>query len=244
MTPFSIIIPWKSSSEQRIQNFNRLLNCLDTQTYKDFELIIVEQQTPTSLISDIKSTIILKTDHENFNKSWCINVGARKAKYQQLLIVDADSLFDRDFLENINKYMISNHFPIFLCWDTIVAEAGRDNPNERRVPSKNLRTLGGVWTVDKDFFFKDFGGMNESFFGYGGEDNGAYERACFLLGLSLVPTMTYILRHQYHDWAKPNETAEKYYLIERHNPKTIINALKQIYVGNEAHPTPINMEKF
>jgi len=240
MMPLSIIIPWKASKEQRVDNFKKLLKCIDAQVYRNFEVIIVEQHTPSSLKTDIESTIVLNTDYENFNKSWCINVGARQSKYNQLVIMDADSLFETDFFDAITKFCLNS--PIFLCWNSLVTEKGRDNPNVRVIDPKNLRTLGGIWSSDKDFFFNQLGGMNESYFGYGGEDNGAHERACFILGRQNLYAMYYTIRHQYHHWERPNELTQKYFAIERSNPQRIIEALKRVGVGNPLHPTPLNME--
>ena len=250
--PFSIIIPWKFGSVQRYKSLRHMVDCLikqDTETKAmpiRYEILLVEQNT-NSITPELclpYRHILLNTEHEAFNKSWCMNVGARNAKYNDLLFMDADSLFGSDFLKTVRHYVnitSTSRNNIMFCWNYLIALYGKDNPVSRHIRPDMTRAMGGIWYCDKNFYFNKLGGMNENYFGYGGEDNDVFERALFLLEHtpSVIP---YPLAHQYHDWEKQADRAINYFEITRANPDKVIQRLITAGIGKIEDVTLIDME--
>lgn len=261
---FSVILPWRGGKPIREALLTNLLNCLKVQDHGNhsaqvgFELIIVEQVTEESAEqaqATVKELVPqelapytyigLKTKSPHFNKSWCMNVGARTAKYNDLIFMDADSLFGADYLKTIDHQVNgtpTTHSKIMVAWNYLIGLPGKDNPISRHLRPDMLRTLGGIWYANKDFYFGKFGGMNENFEGYGGEDNEAYERACSILGLSNLSYIGYPIAHQYHDWEPQHSWAVPGFELGRKYPIEVTARLIQANVGKRERPTFINLE--
>lgn len=259
---FSIVIAWKSGDPLREEAFKNLLNCLKVQTSlnKDepiiFELVIVEQVTPKTTYKANKKIkellpeefagakyIQLLHDNASFNKSWCYNVGAKSAYHENIIFMDADSLFGKDYIYTIRDHVKNTHEnlnKIMVCWNTLICLPGRDNAIVRYVNPEVICTLGGVWYAHKKYFFESLGGMNENYAEYGGEDNDIYQRALFVqkTPIAIIP---YTLCHQYHHWEKPAKNADYLFNISLQNAHAITERLKSTDIGNKDHPTLIDM---
>lgn len=259
---FSIIIPWKSGNPLRETALINLLNNLSVQETPEsrepliFELIMVqhvvpgesyrsmEQFVPLALRNHIPQNHYITLCHPSpFNKSWCMNVGAKQARYPHLVFMDADSLLGADFLRTI-KYHIRATIPpknnIMFCWNYLIKLPGKDEPISRHVRPDTTMAMGGIWYAKKEFFFGVFGGMNENYAGYGGEDNDAYERACFAMKVPAPVAIPYALAHQYHDNEPPSSTV-KLWERARANPGMVNLRLAQADLGKRESPTTINM---
>jgi len=100
----SVIIPTYNEE-------NVILDCLkslDKQTHKDFEVIVVDDGSNDKTLFNIKDIkfknfriIILNQDHQG--PGIARNFGAKKAKGDILVFVDADMTFNKDFLKNLVK---------------------------------------------------------------------------------------------------------------------------------------------
>jgi len=251
-TNFSIVIPWKSGNELREKALLNTLNSLYNQETREelevtnYEVLIVEQIAEHSSNIDYSkcynNLTHIKLEHNSkFNKSWCMNVGARKAIYDNLIFLDAEMLFGNDYLIRIKNFVLGrlyeNNFTpkqLALCWNLHITLIGKDNPICRYNRPDMLRMLGGIWYCNKDFFFNRFGGMNESYIGYGGEDNEAYYRAKYIL--QDIPELDYPIIHQYHDWEKPSESATNLLNYHLTMIPEIINTLKQTNTGDIRGP--------
>jgi hypothetical protein len=146
---------------------------------------------------------IVKKYNGWFNKSWVSNVAVRKAKYDLILSLDADTLFDKDYLQTISDYYDQYHNEFFIPWDKCIMGVGRDEPTERIVDGKYMRAAARAWCVTKEFYWR-IGGMNEKYFGYGAEDQDVYFRAEHLL--KIVMFMPYTIHHHYHHF-HPKDSA-------------------------------------
>ena len=177
---FSIIIPYKGGNPQREESLSNLLKCLKAQESLDptnnpiiFELIIVEQtilennynahkrikEIVPQELAELKYVQLVNPDIR-FNKSWCINVGAKKSYYDHLIIMDADSLFGKDYLRTIKDYVENtnpNHNKIMFCWDKLICMPGKDNPVTRYISPKNTLAMGAIWYINKHFLFNQLG---------------------------------------------------------------------------------------
>jgi FkbM family methyltransferase len=243
----SVIIPYTFGDTLRETNLANLLNSINAQSLPNFELIIVEELVDSTTEEKapyhpkINKYITLK-DHRKFNKSWCINVGVRNCKYDNILVLDADMLFGKDYFSKVMDF--SKLYPKFFNgFNYISLMPGRDNPVCRILPFNNQTIIGGSWFTNKNFFFDELGGFNEDYFGYGGEDNDTGERVKYLL--KKIPELPYPIIHQYHDWhiptgANPLNPNRMAYLLEaRKNPANVIAKLKSKKLGNSNYPTLI-----
>ena len=99
MTKFSIIIP--------VFNVEKYIKrCLDSvfeQTYKDFEVIVVDDGCTDDSINIIKnySINIIKTKHVGVSEAR--NIGAKHANGEFLLFLDSDDYWDKDLLKELSK---------------------------------------------------------------------------------------------------------------------------------------------
>lgn len=248
---FSIIIPWMAGNNQRERNFTKMVSCLVSQFFIDYEIITVEQtlKKPDKThyyCNSVNCKHIYLQSGQAFNKSWCINVAARQAKYEDLIVWDADIIVGKYFLQQV-KEELKKQQPIFVCWDKMIAIAGKDNPKERIVLNETIRTMGGIWYANRDFFFNQLGGMNENYFGYGGEDCDLYLRACSALASKEVHRMQNTITHLYHDWEYIDHSEIPDYVhklnFTRNNTQRVIQRLKRAAVGRKEKPTLIDMEK-
>ncbi len=104
MNKYSFIVP--------IYNTEKYLNkCLDSilnQTYKNFEVIIINDGSPDNSINIIKDyqaryNNIIVIDEENGGLSVARNNGIKAATGNYLIFVDSDDYVELDLLENIEK---------------------------------------------------------------------------------------------------------------------------------------------
>lgn len=273
--PFSIIIPWRSGDLTREISFKNMLNCLSVQQTPaskekiTCEVIIVEnpiedktkiaEYTTTSLIpnkilnadypfSKFTYKQIVQKDFR-FNKSWCMNVGVRLAQYEHLIFIDADSLMGNDYLRTIKYEIRKTQYPknqIMMLWNYLAKLVGDEEPICRFVRPDMTRALGGIWYSTKSFYWNIFGGMNENYEGYGGEDNDGFERAVYALQTlgssdSYLSVALYPLVHQYH--SNEQQSISVYEWVKtRAYPKIVIQRLKEQNLGNLISPCKIKMD--
>lgn len=114
---FSIIIP--TLNEEKI--LPKLLNSLKKQTFRDFEVILVdgnsEDKTKEIFLNFKKnySSIQFFTT-EKRNVAFQRNIGALKANAKYLIFFDADVCFGNTFLEEIHLAAIKKKFKFATTW--------------------------------------------------------------------------------------------------------------------------------
>jgi predicted glycosyltransferase involved in capsule biosynthesis len=249
----SVIIPYcYGGDEQRLIALENTFKSIKAQEMTDFEIIAVEElvktDKPTFPYRDNINQFVTLKDPEKrwYNKSWCINVGIRKASTENILILDADIIFGKDYFQSILDYAQTHNF--FHGYNWIVLLPGRDNPVTRIKRHRDVWATGGSFFTTKDFYWNVTGGMNENYFGYGGEDGGFYQRLLHIFNKN-IPEIDYPIAHQYHHWHPDNganpfvakivtELSSK----ESKYPAIIIEKLKQVSLGNVATPTLIDMK--
>ncbi len=254
----SVIVPLHGFNPQREQAVQMLLNNLAAQDLrtldtsgnptedKDFEVIVVEQECDQGFHSlpDHKWLKHIRLPKQRaFNKSWCMNVAANAAQTKTLVFLDVDMLFGKNFLSKILYFKRSDAgLFYFTCWSYICFLPGKDEP-VLRVVDPSIFTAGGAFCTDKTFFWTA-GGMNENYFGYGGEDNDLWVRVNARLGKKTqvnIPHMPYALVHWYHDWSQPSE--ERFYHLNRtvEQPEAVIAKLRQAGLGNPSGPIAVDV---
>lgn len=114
----SVVIP----SRWSIEVFENILNSLEKQTLKDFEVILVLDKIfdsksgletweteVKSKFKDLNLTILCNMNYngewKQNNASFLRNVGIKKAKWEFINIFDDDIVFENDYLEKSLKYI-------------------------------------------------------------------------------------------------------------------------------------------
>lgn len=172
------------------------------------ECIVVEQDTHAQLAPHLPGWVRLVhtpplTETMPYCRSWTFNVAARYARAGVLVLHDNDMLVPADYAAQILRrvrqgYDVVNlkRFIFYLTQaHTDAVFAGRagllDAPAEAIV--QNLEGGGSVAITGR--CFDDIGGMDESFVGWGGEDNEFWDRA---IGCRVWPYGSLPLVHLWH----------------------------------------------
>ena len=98
----SIIVP-TLNEEKHIPN---LLNCLKNQTYKNFEIIVVDAHSndkTKEVVKKFKNLKIKIINSEKRNVAYQRNIGVKYANNERILFLDADTKIPKDFFENALK---------------------------------------------------------------------------------------------------------------------------------------------
>ncbi len=168
----SIVIPTYNEGGR----ISKCIESLKKQSYQDFELFIVDDgsnDNTLEIVKKYKDVKILKQNHKGPGKAR--NLGAREAKGEILIFVDADMAFDKDYLKYLVKPIIDtdiigteeelqyadNLQNIWSkCWGQV-----RTNPKNkerkifRAIKRSKFLELGGFdaqygYADDQTFFFK------------------------------------------------------------------------------------------
>lgn len=117
----------------------RMLNCLRSQTYKEFEIIIVDDASEDSSQNTIQKWIMqgqLSIHYHLFpvrrGASAARNYGAKIAQGELLCFLDGDDIISPDFLASFNDNFKKTHFDVCFCKYQILDE---------RQENKQLRIL-------------------------------------------------------------------------------------------------------
>ncbi len=139
----SIIIPTYNEEEHIVD----CLNSIKNQTYKDLELIVVDDGSADNTLNfvsnlNFNNLIILKQKH--MGPAAARNYGAQKSKGDILIFVDSDMVFDKKFVEKLIKPIIKNESKgtfskdeYVLNWNNMWSKCWNINSNlpvKRRIP--------------------------------------------------------------------------------------------------------------
>lgn len=97
----SIIIP--TYNEEDV-----ILNCLDSlskQSFTDFEIIIIDDGSTDKTLENLNQIRVFHQNH--LGAGAARNLGAKQAKGEILVFVDADMTFDKDFLKMLAKPILA-----------------------------------------------------------------------------------------------------------------------------------------
>jgi glycosyltransferase involved in cell wall biosynthesis len=112
MEGLSIIIP--TLNEEKY--VGKLLDCLVKQTYKNFEVIVVDGHSDDKtkkVVNNFNKRLNLKLiDSKKRNISYQRNIATKKAEYENLLFIDADVIFERNLLAKMMVDIEKNNLAI------------------------------------------------------------------------------------------------------------------------------------
>lgn len=97
----SVIIPIYNEED----TIGKCLESLSQQTYKDLEVIVVDDGSTDETLSKVKNVKLLKQEHKGPGAAR--NLGAKESSGEILVFVDADMTFKPDFVERLVEPIIS-----------------------------------------------------------------------------------------------------------------------------------------
>ena len=104
MPKFSIIIPVYNVEKY----IKRCLDSVFTQTFKDFEVIVVNDGTKDNSMDIVENYDVKIITQKNQGLSVARNTGVKKAKGEYIIFLDSDDYIEKDLLKNINKSLDNN----------------------------------------------------------------------------------------------------------------------------------------
>ena len=132
MPKFSIIVPVYNVEEY----IDKCLKSIFNQTYKDFEVIVVDDGTKDNSMDIVNKYDVIVVKEKNSGLSTARNNGVKKAKGEYLLFVDSDDYLEKDLLKNINDNLSDN--PDVLRFQIKEVDADKEtNYNEEGFDTTN-----------------------------------------------------------------------------------------------------------
>lgn len=162
----SVIIPTYNEENCIKNSISSLLN----QTEKDFEIIIIDDGSTDQtkkIIQEEKSKKIKLILGEHKGPGFSRNLGAKKAKGEILVFVDADMTFDKDYLKNLIKPLEENKKIIGTTHDYEIAMNTSKWVSEMwgkiRVKEKEGYGNSVIFRAFRKNKFLEFGGFNPKY---------------------------------------------------------------------------------
>lgn len=143
MRNYSIIIPVYNRPDE----LDELLACLTKQTYKIFEVVVVEDGSAIKadkIVEKYQSQLEIKyIQQQNTGQGFARNTGFKHANGDYFIILDSDALIEPNYLEIVEKQLNSNFLDLYGGPD-------RDHPNFTPIQKAisysmtSLFTTGGI----------------------------------------------------------------------------------------------------
>lgn len=156
MPKFSIILPVSVRTEERRETLNRALESIEKQTFRDFEVILINDgSTVEFTVPSFEWLKIVDVPHGE--RIIAANAGFRKVKGKWICQLDSDDEYDPQYLEKVNE-MIKT-YPKYNLFNFGVKYIHHDGHETFRDPfePKKLRvgheTFGGGTIVKGTYVF-------------------------------------------------------------------------------------------
>ena len=223
---FTYVIGYRHSPD-RLQNLRKTLDWING--FAGSEVIIVEQDKHSKISHlNLKAKHIFLKSTLPYNKSWGFNVATKYSTSNIIVFADSDLIMDPNkFIESlklIEKYDMVNPYTSVVDLDQ--NESGLrfeqvlqiNRPGRGELDHQKVPLCGGICIFRKDAIMR-IGGWNESFIGWGAEDDFVSLKVKHFLTSTEVPGRCY---HLYHSRKSPDM---KYYqrnldLLQKANAMT------------------------
>jgi hypothetical protein len=235
----------------RLPHLLATLNSIAAQRDAAVECIVIEQEEHSQLAAHLPSWVRLvhtppPAPGMPYCRSWSFNVGARHATGGVLVLHDNDMLVPVDYAAHVlsrvaQGYEVLNlkRFVFYLSQAHTEAIFALSAGLQDHAPETIVQNLeaGGSVAVTRAAF-DALGGMDESFVGWGGEDNEFWERA------QTRRTWVWGMLPIVHLWHAPQpgkreadySTAARYRALSREDPAARVRKLRQTTRGEMAGP--------
>lgn len=113
---FSVVIPVLNEEKY----VGVLLECLCNQTFKDFEVLIIDgksEDKTLNVVSKYLNKLNLTVIHApKRGVSYQRNLGAKKSKNEHIIFFDADVYIDKKFVEELSEYLKNKDVDVLTSW--------------------------------------------------------------------------------------------------------------------------------
>ncbi|MDH5692156.1 MAG: galactosyltransferase-related protein [Gammaproteobacteria bacterium] len=230
---------------ERIEHLEKTIDSFFGQTFSQFEIIVVEsdQVSRLKLREEIQHVFCANKTKEPYNRAQTFNVGARMARGQLLVLHDNDMIVPSTYLQELYdrycegyKFINIKRFIFYLSETTSKHYRATSKLDyENFIFESVVQNLegGGSAAACKDSFF-EIGGMDESFVGWGGEDNEFWERASTRSVYSAGSQPIIHIWHPSQKEKKERDTAsgvKRYFDLQKVDAFTRIENLKRSKSG-------------
>ncbi|MGA7879106.1 MAG: glycosyltransferase family A protein [Desulfoferrobacter sp.] len=227
-TKVSFVIPYRG--RERLPLLMSVLKSLAAQEGETIECIVVEQSCRPEIKEELPRWIryihtpIGRPDMP-FNRSWALNVGAAQAEGEILVLLDGDTCVPKCYARELRTihsqgfkvmrltrfcFMLDKQSSEMLC-------KCLDFSRKYKVSGMMIQNMGRTLAVDREVYF-ELGGHDESFIGWGGEDDEFAQRC------NLVRQYPYCYLPMVHLYHPVNENTDAH---QRCNAKRL-EALQKI----------------
>ena len=184
----SFLTTYRYSDQYRLSNLERVVNHISIE-FPDWEIVVVEQDEKSTLGSHPLAKKLTYSHVYNpglFNKSWGVNVAFRQSSGDILVVSDADMIVQADDMQRAVKACekeLEAVRPYGRLIDMTESETEKymqagdlpDRPEsargyDRDHVSESICMAGGIYIITREYFSRT-GGMDERFYGWGGEDD-------------------------------------------------------------------------
>jgi hypothetical protein len=223
--------------ESRLPHLMSTLASIAGQQGVAVECVVVEQDVEARAASSLPAWVRYvhappPSGDMPYCRSWAFNVGVRQARGAVLVLHDNDMLVPCDYAANVVDYVRQGHelvnlkrFIFFLDESHSTDFFSGETALTGRPPLAIMQNAegGGSIAITREGFDR-IGGMDESFVGWGGEDNEFWERA---QTLKVWPYGYMPLVHLWHA-AQPGKHKADSRTLARHRELAAIPALARI----------------
>ena len=149
----SIIMPIYNSENFIKESLNSLIN----QTFKNFEIICVNDGSTDNTLKILKE--FKKKDkrihiitQNNMGAGFARNVGMKKAKGDYLMFLDSDDIFEQKMLEELFMTIIINNVDVVICNSKNFNSENNSFEKNYNISKKKINKTFSSFDIKKDFF--------------------------------------------------------------------------------------------
>jgi hypothetical protein len=233
-----IVIIHKNGSKYRENNLKYALSYYK-KNIPDSRIILSELDTETN-IEEINKFVDVhiktKTNVNSFCRALALNEGFKKTTSNYIFFTDNDCIIDESFFINIEEKLKILDEKIIIPYSHSVIDLNEAQTNT--IMSTNTKFLelsdlklrgavsvGGLFFIKAEFY-RNMGGFDPRFIGWGGEDDAFFIKARHFY---VIERLNYNVYHLFHEFIL--DTAQEHYL-RNENYRNNVNMLHEYYGFN------------